>query len=114
MGMGFDTSTILLGLLLGPWTWGISSQPLQCLPSYWGFSDFGHGLSPHGWSGEVQPLLLTLDVRSLLTATTPDIGRGLTPLGLSLLQRHTAAARRSHSCVQQDPGTPQRLRQNCV
>ena len=44
-GMGFDSNhefappTILLGLLLCPWTRGISSKPLQHLPSYWGFSD---------------------------------------------------------------------------
>ena len=36
LGVGFDskcdftTSTILLGLLLCPWTWGISSNLLQC------------------------------------------------------------------------------------
>ena len=41
LGMGFDSKrefappVILLGLLLWPWTWGISSQLLQCLPSYW-------------------------------------------------------------------------------
>ena len=46
-GMGFDAKhefappTVLLGLLLCPWTWGISSEPLQHLPSYWGFSDLG-------------------------------------------------------------------------
>ena len=54
--MGFDSKcefvppTILLGLLLGPWVWGISSQPLQHPPSYWGFSDLGHGVSPHSCS----------------------------------------------------------------
>ena len=47
--MGFDSKhefappTILLGLLLCPWMWGISSQLLQCLLSYWGFSDLGCG-----------------------------------------------------------------------
>ena len=52
LGVGFDSkwefapSTILLRLLLWPWTWGISSQPLQRLLSYWGFSDLGRGLSP--------------------------------------------------------------------
>ena len=52
--MGFDSEgkfappTILLGLLLCPWVWGISSQLLQCLPSYWGFSDLGRRLSPQG------------------------------------------------------------------
>ena len=40
-GMGFDSKckfalpTILLGLLLCPWTWGISSQPFQSPPPYW-------------------------------------------------------------------------------
>ena len=54
MGMGFDSKcdfappTILLELLLCPWTWGISSQSLQHLLSYWGFSDLGGGVSPHG------------------------------------------------------------------
>ena len=51
-GMGFDSKckfappTILLGLLLCPWTWSISSQPFQSLPHYWGFSDLGCGVSP--------------------------------------------------------------------
>ena len=56
--MGFDSKwkfappTIFLGLLLCPCMWGISSQLLQHLPSYWGFSDLGHGVSPsviHCW-----------------------------------------------------------------
>ena len=56
VGMAFDSKhkfappTILLGLLLCPWAWDISSQPLQSLPSYWGFSDLGYGVSPHGHS----------------------------------------------------------------
>ena len=54
--------TILLGLLLCPWMSGISSLSLQHLPSYWGFSDLGHGVYPQGQSSETQPLLLTLDV----------------------------------------------------
>ena len=33
----FAPPIILLGLLLCPQVWGISSQPLQCLQSYWGF-----------------------------------------------------------------------------
>ena len=76
MGMGFDSKheftppTVLLGLLLCPWTWSISSQLLQHLPSYWGFSDLGRGVSPHSWSSEVQLLLLTLDVGYLL----PHVG----------------------------------------
>ena len=56
VGMGFDSKckfappTTLLGLLLCPLRLGISSNPLQCLPSYWGFSDLGRGVSPHGCS----------------------------------------------------------------
>ena len=52
--MGFDSKcefappTILLGLLLCPWAWGISPLPLQHLLSCWGFSALGLGLSPHG------------------------------------------------------------------
>ena len=63
--------TILLELLC-PWTWAISSQLLQCLSSYWGFSDLGRGVSPHGWSIEAQLLLLTLDVgfRQIKSAMT--------------------------------------------
>ena len=41
----FTPPTTLLGLLLRPCTCGIFSQPLQCLPSYWGFYDFEHGIS---------------------------------------------------------------------
>ena len=50
--MGFDSKheftppTILLGLPLCPCMWGISSQALQRLPSYWDFSDLGRGVSP--------------------------------------------------------------------
>ena len=57
-GMGFDSPceftppTILLGLLLCPRTWGISSQLLQCLPFYCGFSDLRLELSPHGQSSK--------------------------------------------------------------
>ena len=85
MGMRFDCkcefplSTIFLGLLFCPWTWGISSQLLQCLPSYWGFSDFGCGLSPHGQTSEAQLPLLTLDIGYLfmtVPATTPNLGVG--------------------------------------
>ena len=67
--MGFDSkresapAPILLGLLLCPWTWGISSQWLQHLLSYWGFSDLGRGISPQGhhswpwmWDISSQPL----------------------------------------------------------
>ena len=72
--MGFDSKrdlappTILLGLLPCLWMWGISSQPLQCLPSYWGFSDLGCGVSPHSQSSKAQQLLQTLNVGYLLMA----------------------------------------------
>ena len=95
----FAPPAILLGLLHCPWTWGISSQPLQHLPSYWSFSNLGHGVSPHGWFSDVQPpapvlgrgisihgcsseaqtLLLTLDVRYLLMAAAPELGHGVSP-----------------------------------
>ena len=74
VGMGFDSKhkfaplTVLLGLLLCPWVWGMSSQLLQRLPSYWGFSDLGRAVSPHSCSSKAQPLLLTLNVGYLLTA----------------------------------------------
>ena len=49
---------MLLGFLL-PWAW----------------------VSLHGCSSKVQPLLLTLDGGYLLTATLPDLQRGIAPLG---------------------------------
>ena len=54
----------------------ILSQHLQ---SYLGFSYLERDVYPHGYSSKVQPLLLTLDVRYLLLATTPDLGCGVTP-----------------------------------
>ena len=54
---------------------------LQHLPSYLGFSYLWHGVSPHGGSSKAQPLLLTLDEGFLLTATLPDLQRGIAPLG---------------------------------
>ena len=48
----------------------------QHLPSYLGFSYFGHGVSLHSCSSKVQPLLLTLD-----KVTPPDLERGVAPLG---------------------------------
>ena len=61
-GMGFDSKhefahrTILLGLLLCPLAWSISSQSFQHLPSYWGFSELQLGISPHqqGWRSSIQ------------------------------------------------------------
>ena len=58
-----------------------SDALLQHLPSYLGFSYLGHGVSLHGCSSKVQPLLLTLDEGCLLTATLPDLQRGIAPLG---------------------------------
>ena len=43
---GFTPPNVLLGLLLCPWMWGIfSEQPLQHLPSCWGSSALGRGVS---------------------------------------------------------------------
>ena len=58
-----------------------SDALLQHLPSYLGFSYFGRGVSLHGCSSKVQPLLLTLDEGYLLTAAPPDLERGIAPLG---------------------------------
>ena len=52
-----------------------------CLPSYWSFSNLGRVVSLHSCSSKVQLLLLTLDEGYLLTATPPDLERGLAPLG---------------------------------
>ena len=58
-----------------------SDALLQHLPSYLGFSYLGCGVSLHGCSSKAQLLLLTLDEGYLLTATVPDLQRGITPLG---------------------------------
>ena len=58
-----------------------SDALLQNLPFYLGFSYLGRGVSLHGCSSKAQPLLLTLDEGYLLTATPPDLGRGVAPLG---------------------------------
>ena len=58
-----------------------SDAVLQHLPSYLGFSYLGRGVSLHGCSSKVQPLLLTLDKRYLLTAALPDVQHGIAPLG---------------------------------
>ena len=49
---------------------------LQHLPSYLGFSYLGRGVSLHGCSSKVQPLLLTLD-----EVAHPDLEHGVAPLG---------------------------------
>ena len=58
-----------------------SDALLQHLPSYLAFSYLGRGVSLHGCSSKVQPLLLTLDEGYLLTAAPPDLDRGIAPLG---------------------------------
>ena len=58
-----------------------SDALLQHLPSYSGFSYLGRGVSLHGCSSKVQPLLLTLDEGYLLTAAPSDLERGIAPLG---------------------------------
>ena len=58
-----------------------SDALLQHLPSYLAFSYLGHGVSLHSCSSKAQPLLLTLDKGYLLTATLPDLQRGIAPLG---------------------------------
>ena len=59
-----------------------SNALLQHLLSYLGFSYLGRGVSLQGYSSKVQPLLLTLDKGYLLTASLPDLQRGIAPLGL--------------------------------
>ena len=53
----------------------------QHLPSSLGFSYVGRGVSLHGCTSKAQPLLLILDEGYLLTATPPDLERGVAPLG---------------------------------
>ena len=57
------------------------------LPSYLGFSYLGCGVSLHGCSSKAQPLLLTLDVEYLLSAPTPDLEGGASPLGYGTCPR---------------------------
>ena len=59
----------------------LSDALSQHLPSYLGFSYLGRGVSLPGCSSKVQLLLLTLDKGYLLTAATPDLERGVAPLG---------------------------------
>ena len=58
-----------------------SDALLQHLPSYLDFSYLGRGISLHSCSSKAQLLLLTLDEGYLLTATVPDLQRGIAPLG---------------------------------
>ena len=55
----------------------------QHLPFYLGFSYLGHRVSLHSCSSKAQPLLFTLDMGQLLSATAPDPGLGVAPLGRS-------------------------------
>ena len=58
-----------------------SDALLEHLLSYLGFSYLGLGVSLHGCSSKVQPLLFTLDEGYLLTAAPPDLEGGVAPLG---------------------------------
>ena len=58
-----------------------SDALLQHLPSYLGFSYFGHVVSLLGYSRKAQLLLLTLDEAYLLTAAPPDLECGIAFLG---------------------------------
>ena len=58
-----------------------SDALLQHLPSYLGFSYLGRGVSLHSCSIKGQPLLLTLDEGYLLTVASPNLERGIAPLG---------------------------------
>ena len=64
--------------------------PSDALLSYLGFSYLGCGVSLHGCSSKMQPLLLTLEEGYLLTAALPDLQRGITPLGSPAPRRATA------------------------
>ena len=55
----------------------LSQRPVVLL----GFSYLGRGVSLHGCSSKVQPLLLTLDEGFLLMAAPPDLERGVALLG---------------------------------
>ena len=50
-------------------------------PLTWVSLNLGHGVSLHGCSSKAQLLFLTLDKGYLLTATVPDLQRGIAPLG---------------------------------
>ena len=58
-----------------------SDALLKHLLSYLGFSYLGRGISLHGCSSKAQPLLLTLEEGYVLTASPPDLERGVAPLG---------------------------------
>ena len=58
-----------------------SDALLQHLLSYLGFSYLRRGVSLHGCSSKVQPLLLTLEEAYLLMAAPCDLEHGVVPLG---------------------------------
>ena len=58
-----------------------SDALFQHLPSYLGFSYLGRGVSLYSFSSTAQLLLLSLDEGYLLSATPPDLERGVAPLG---------------------------------
>ena len=60
-------------------------MPLATPTVLLGFSYLGRGVSLHDCSSKAQPLLLTLDEGYLLTATPPDLDRGVAPLSLPVL-----------------------------
>ena len=60
-----------------------SDALLQHLLSYLGFFCLGCGVSLHGCSSKVQPLLFTLDVGYLLTTAPADLESGIALLGSS-------------------------------
>ena len=55
---------------------------------YFDFSYLGHGVSLHGCSNKVQPLLLTLDKGYLFTTAPPDLECGVAPSALLCLRSH--------------------------
>ena len=61
-----------------------SDTLVQHLLSYLGFSHHGRGVSLHGCSSIVQPLLLTLDKVYLCMVAPPDLERAVAPLGPSV------------------------------
>ena len=68
-----------------------SDALLQHLPSYLGFSYLGCGVSLHSCSSRAQPQLFILDEGCLLTATVPDLQRGIAPLGPLRLRSECAS-----------------------
>ena len=65
-----------------PWPRGVAPLGRHSWPQAWGHKlSLGHGVSLHGCSSKVHPLLLTLDKGYLLTTALPDPQRGIAPLG---------------------------------